>query len=139
MSSSVKSGNPMIKLVLLIIVSILFVVAISSTFKSCKKDYVEKRKQNKIEETNSKKVTARPSTYTEVHSLKKGQVVRVMVPFGYKYDSFGGGKKYYHQDQNGRKEIWGDGTFHQASENVAYFELSYYDEEITVVCEFKKQ
>ena len=79
-----------------------------------------------------------PSMYTEYHTLKQGEVIRVKVPSGYSYTCSGGGKKYYHQAQNSQKEVWGDGTYHKAGEHVAYFNLSYYDEEIIVVCELKK-
>ena len=139
--SSIKlnKGKTTIKYIVLALVIIVFIFTISSTFKSCKKEYVEKKK-NKVEQTQSQSTRAqeRPSSYTEPYFLQKGKVIRVNIPSGYKCDCSGGGKKYYHQEQNGIKNIMGDGKFHPGGQNAAYIDLSYYNEEITVVCEFTK-
>ncbi|HEY5588940.1 MAG TPA: hypothetical protein VIK86_08300 [Candidatus Paceibacterota bacterium] len=91
--------------------------------------------------------TSSPASYTQPDVstvstkniiLKKGVApIRIYIPDGYKCDCSSSGK-FYHQDQNGPKEIWGDGTFHQGSEHAAYFDISYYNEEIKFVCEFIK-
>ena len=81
-----------------------------------------------------------PSVYNEYHTLKKGEVIRVNIPSGYKCNYYGGGKKYYQQAQNSEKEIWGGGSCPtgKGSPNAAYTDLSYYDEEVIVRCEFIK-
>ena len=90
-------------------------------------------------ESNSTTTTYTQDVSTKYPLLKKGEAPqRIIIPSGYKCNCTGGGKKYYHQDQNGPREIWGDGTFHQGSEHAAYIDLSYYNEQITVVCEFIK-
>ena len=86
-------------------------------------------------------VNTLPDKYTKTYFLKKGEVVRVNIPDGYKCDYFGGGKKYYHQAQNSEKEIWGGNSkcpTGLGNPNAKYADISYYNEEITVVCEFKR-
>jgi|GEM_PF-7111901 len=83
-----------------------------------------------------------PDSYTKYYTLKKGaDPIRIAVPFGYDYTCSGGGKSYYHQIINGEKEIWGGGRSyrHTSDTDVPSFSLSYYDEEITVVVNFKKK
>lgn len=90
------------------------------------------------ENTSSSPVYTQPDVSTKYIVLKRGSApIRINIPSGYKCDCSSSGK-FYHQDQNGPKEIWGDGTFHQGSEHAAYFDISYYNEEIKFVCEFKK-
>lgn len=120
---------------LILILCLIIIIPLSfSGLKSCKSD----KKQTEDNTESVRDGNKLPKTYTKLYTLKKGEVVRVFIPTWYKADCFGGGKKYYHQDQNGPKEIWGDGTFHQGSTNTKFFDLSYYDEEITVTVEFKR-
>ncbi|MFA5773200.1 MAG: hypothetical protein WC908_00810 [Candidatus Paceibacterota bacterium] len=126
-------------------IAIVLLFFVLSGFKSCKNKRAEKKEKAKIEaesstkaQIQSKSVDTLPSRFTKHYFLKKGEVKQVDVPSGYSYTCSGGGKKYYHQAQNGPKEIWGDGQYHDAGKHVAYFDLYFYDEEITVVCEFKK-
>lgn len=123
----------------IVFISTLFLFFLFFIIGKIKRNKEEKREKHKTESLAKAKVTTLPAMYTEYYLLKKGEVIRVKVPSGYRYTCSGGGKKYYHQAQNTSKpEIWGDGIYHKAGEHVAYFDLSYYDEEITVVCEFKK-
>lgn len=119
-------------IVFVFIISLFFLFYVISRIKKHKKE------KPQTESVVKAKINTIPEIYTEYHLLKKGEIVRVKVPSGYSYTCSGGGKKYYHQKQNGPKEIWGDGNYHDAGKHVAYFDLFYYDEEITVVCEFKK-
>ena len=81
-----------------------------------------------------------PNQYTETYTLStNNQSSRVNVPAGYTYTVSGGGKKYYHTPQNGTKEIFGDGKYHDVGQNVPYFDLEYFNEDVTVVCNFTKK
>lgn len=100
---------------------------------------IESVTKRKTESAAKAKVNTIPEIYTEYHLLKKGEVIRVKVPSGYSHTCAGGGKKYYYQAQNASKPIiCGGGGYIDVGEHVAYFDLFYYDEEIIVVCEFKK-
>lgn len=80
-----------------------------------------------------------PDVSTKYITLKRGAApIRVYIPSGYRCDCTGGGKKYYHQEQNGPRNLMGDGKFHPGGEHAAYVDLSYYNKEITVTCEFIK-
>lgn len=132
-------------IVFVFILSLFFLFYGISRIKKHKKEKTEKQKteiQNnkKTESVVKAKVNTIPEIYTEYHLLKKGEVVRVKVPSGYKCDYYGGGKKYYHQAQNSKKEIWGGGSCPTGlgNPNASYADISYYDEEITVRCEFTK-
>jgi hypothetical protein len=136
----VKESN-VFKIIIIIFLIILALLVIPKLTKKYENYQTEERR---IESSSSKKnnmtiVPAIPAYYNEYPTLKKGEVIRVNVPSGYSYTCSGGGKKYYHQAQNSEKEIWGDGTYHKAGDNIAYFDLSYYDQEITVVCKFEKK
>jgi hypothetical protein len=117
----------------------IFVVALIAIPKIIHKAKKENIKNAETESTKRSEVTTIPNIYTEYHLLKKGEVIRVSVPSGYSYTCTGGGKKYYHQAQNAsRPELWGDGQYHDSGKHISYFDLFYYDEEITVTCDFKK-
>jgi len=131
-------------IVFVFILSLFFLFYGISRIKKHKKEKDEKQKieiQNnkKTESVAKAKVVTLPAVYTEYYTLKKGEVIRVNVPSGYSHTCAGGGKKYYYQAQNASKPIiCGGGGYIDVGEHVAYFDLFYYDEEITVVCEFKK-
>lgn len=93
--------------------------------------------QKKANDANSG-IVVLPNEYTEYHSLKQGKIIRVNIPTGYISYCSSGGKKYYKQPQNGEKIIRGDGGNYNDGTGFAYFDLSFYEEEITVVVEFKK-
>ena len=120
---------------LIMILCLIIIIPLSfSGLKSCNSD----RKQKKDNTESVSDGNKLPKTYTKLYTLKQGEVVRVFIPTWYKYEISSGDKQFYHQDQNGPKEIWGDGTFHQGSNHTAFFDLYYYNEEITVVVEFKR-
>jgi len=123
-------------LVFLIIVILLGVVRIKGNREKLAKDMPEKTETIK----GGNNTPSLPSHYTEYHTLKKGQVTRVVIPSGYSYLLSGGGKMYYSQPQNvSEPQLRGDGKNHSAGPKVAYTDLSCYEnQEITVVCEFNK-
>lgn len=124
---------------LLLVIALIIGLTVKLREKHEERKRIESVTKGKTESAVKAKVTTLPAMYTEYHLLKKGEVIRVKVPSGYSYTCSGGGKKYYHQAQNTPKpELWGDGQYYDSGKHVAYFDLFYYDEEITVVCEFKK-
>jgi hypothetical protein len=133
----VKNSN-VYKIIILLVLIFLALIAIPKIINRVKKENLKNAK-NKNESVNKPVVKTIPDIYTEYHLLKRGGTIRVSVPSGYSYTCAGGGKKYYHQAQNSTRELWGDGKYHDTGKRVAFFDLTYYDEEITVVCEFKKQ
>lgn len=80
-----------------------------------------------------------PAQYTKPYRLIKDSVIRVYIPLGYTTNCSSGGKKYYKQPQNGIKTIRGDGGNYNDGNGFAYFDLSFYEEEIEVIVEFTKQ
>lgn len=118
--------------------ALIFIIGGIRSYNSPKKETPQK---NNVSETiKSKKL---PDYYNEYHLLKKGEIIRVIIPAGYDCNFYGGGKKYYNQPQNGKKEIWGGNSPTKTcekkfNENGSYSDISYYNEEITVRCEFIK-
>ena len=124
-----------------IIVIVLFIV-ISSTY-SEKQQNSSTNSSSPNYSSEPKKIEngERPTSYTESYTLKEGATpIRIIIPDGYKVDYYGGGKKYYHQAQNSPKEIWGGGSCPTGlgNPNAVYADISYYNEEITVMCKFTK-
>lgn len=132
-------------------IAIILLFFVLSGFKSCKNKRIEKKAKAQTEETQraankatrlsqQNTVVEMPKTLPDEHYLlKKGEEPkRVYMHDGYKCDYYGGGKKYYHQAQNGKSEIWGGGNCPTGlgSPYATYADLWYYDEEITVVCKF---
>lgn len=77
--------------------------------------------------------------FEKSYFLKKGEVIRVKAPLYYDFECSGGGKKYCIQAQNCKKDTVGGGIpYIKQSENAAYFDLSLFEEEIEVVCSFKR-
>lgn len=131
----VKKSN-LFKILVFIFLSIVILISITKIINKVKREKVD---DTKTEIVKKPEVETIPNIYTEYHLLKKGELIRVNVPSGYSYTCSGGGKKYYHQAQNTScPELWGDRKYHDSGEHIAYFYLIYYDEEITVACEFKK-
>lgn len=121
----------MIIMVMILILSVFWI-------KSCKNKHELERQKAKTESENTKaKTLSRPDEY---NLLKNGdKPIRVYMN-GFKCDYFGGGKKYYHQAQNGPIEIWGGDSncpTGKGSPNATYADIWYYNEEITVVCKFR--
>lgn len=129
----VKSSKQVMVIILIFLSVILFIAITIIWFKSKSKSDENLSKQEQTETI--------PSMYTEYHTLKEGKIIRVNIPSGYKCDYYGGGKKYYHQAQNSKKEIWGGGNCPTGlgNPNASYADLSYYNEEITVMCKFKRK
>lgn len=142
-STTTKQSTPDVKKSDVIkIICILFVLVIILIAAGIRKNRKNEINQSKAQtEISAPKLStpSLPAYYTEDHLLKKGEVIRVKVPSGYTFTCSGGGKMYYFQAQNSQKEIWGDGKPHTAGNSVGYFDLSCYQEEIKVICEFKKQ
>jgi len=119
---------------LLLVIGIIVVLSVILH----RKHEESERQKDKIESLKKAQVVQLPDRYTEPYTLKKGKVIRVNIPSGYTSSCSSGGKKYYKQPQNGKKEVRGDGGNYR-DKYVAYFDLSFYEEEIEVVVEFKKQ
>lgn len=125
-----------IRIIIIVMILILSFFWIKSEIKSHKANH--SKKVSKTESSAKAKVTTLPDMYTEYYTLKKSKVIRVNIPSGYTSSCSSGGKKYYKQPQNGKKEIRGDGGNYR-DKYVSYFDLSFYEEEIVIVVEFKKQ
>jgi len=129
-------------IVLVLILSLFFLFYVITKIKSNKKEKSEKQRteiqnKNKTESSEKAKSTALPSVYTEYYTLKKGEEpIRVIIKSGYKkYELYGGGKQYYCQPQNRKKAIWGGGNcVTNDNPHATYADISYYNEEITVMC-----
>lgn len=131
----VRSSKQVKVIIILFLSVIVFIAIIILWLKSGLDD------NNPSKERNSAKTEiSTPNTHNEYYTLKKGEVVRVNIPSGYRCNYYGGGKKYYQQSQNSSKEVWGGGSCPtlKGNPNAAYTDLSYYDEEVTVRCEFIK-
>lgn len=143
---SVKSAPPWAFLLLIIFIAIVVVLTISNDIR---RNPSEDNSSKADESTEMEMII--PNEYVEYHLLKKGADSTVInIPKGYTCDYYGGGKKYYHQAQNGPKEIWGGKKCSKNSSGqevptglgnpeARYAYISYYEEEITVMCEFKKK
>jgi len=85
-------------------------------------------------------VVSLPSSYTKSYNLKKGErPIRVYIPLGYSCTYDGAGKEYYFQPDNLKKPIiLGKGKTFDGGEHVSFFDLSYYNEEVIVLCTFKR-
>ena len=130
----VKESNA-VRWIIFIFLFILLLIAIPIV-----KNKINKSRSEEPSTSNS--VGSSNDLPVEYHTLKKGaEPVRVIIPPGYDCDYFGGGKKYYHQSQNGPKEIWGGGSCPSGlgNPNASYADLSCYDEEITVTCKIHKK
>ena len=138
--TKLKSWSTIMEVVGAFILWIAIIVGIIVGIRYLQNHPIFKKTTQETEVVRGKNNTL-PDSYVEYHVLKKGEVVRVNVPDGYKCDYFGGGKKYYHQAQNSEKEIWGGNSkcpTGLGNPNAKYADISYYNEEITVVCEFKR-
>lgn len=140
----VKSSGLYKTLVIVFIVAVAL-IAIPITVNKLRVEKISKVKKvtNQTESVyQSTTVISIPDTYTEYHFLKKGsEPIRIIVPDGYKCDFYGGGKKYYHQAQNSKKEVWGGDSCPTKHfyPHAKYADISFYNEEITVTCVFTKQ
>lgn len=119
-------------------VFIIIVFIFSGSGKSKEKKPGNKNK-NQIESVDRSTL---PNTVIEYKLLVKGaEPIRVQKD-GYKCDFYGGGKQYYNQPQNSPKHIWGGGNPCDSKEDypyASYADISYYNEEITVMCVYTKQ
>lgn len=81
-----------------------------------------------------------PASYSEEIILSKaGDQVSKKVPIDYKFNFSNPGNKYYYQSKNQPKpELWGDGKYHDAGENVTEFTVSFAEKPVTIICYFKK-
>ena len=127
---SVKNSKPMKAVIILAIATLLFIAIIILWATSPSDD-----------SNNGKGETILPNSYTESYTLVPDKVFRVNIPSGYECSYFGGGKKYYHQAQNSDPEIWGGGSCPSGLGNpyASYADIWYYNEIITVKCEFKRK
>ena len=132
-----------IKKWLLIIFILLFLLILSIVFIT---NWLGENKKSSPKTVSVEKTTEIRSSvagavniYRKYYNLKKGKIFRVKVPSGYGFNCYGGKKKYYYQAQNDKKPVvvGGDIPYLNAGDRTAYFDLSYYDEEIIVVVEFK--
>lgn len=123
-------GVPTVLVVLFVLLFIAFGIWIISVLSPKSEE-----KAGNIEQT---KTPSLPDRYDEYHILSKGKEVRVKIPPYYSLYCSGGGKKYYRQPQNGEKVLQGGNLPVPETDRTAYVDLSFYEEEITVVCTFIK-